>query len=84
MLASIANKKNGKNWTILEELKKHLLVIFGRKSRQIRPALLSIIQGSSTIINLWLFCNWLELRVMLGFKNENVNPFSNIMFNRHL
>ena len=36
------------------------------------------------VINLGLFCNWLELRVVLGFKNENVHLFSNIMFNRHL
>ena len=37
-----------------------------------------------TVINLALFCNWLALRVVLGFKNENVHLFSNTLFSRYL
>ena len=30
------------------------------------------------------FCNWLEFNKMLGFMDENITPFSGIIFSRHL
>ena len=30
------------------------------------------------------FCNWLEFNGVLGFWDEKDNPFSGILFSRHL